>query len=388
MVQILLLVVGTLLIIVVLWDAFEAIVLPRRVTRRLRISRLFYGASWRFFSSVIRFGRPGKKRERYLSYYGPLSLILLLVIWAFGLVFGFAFLHWARFTAIHTPATDMLDVASQTFATYLYMSGVTFFTLGYGDVFPLDFVGRALVVIEAATGFGLLAIVIGYLPVIYQSFSRREASITMLDARAGTPSTATELLRRHAEHKSLDEIDNLLHEWEAWSADLLESHLSYPLLSYYRSQHDNQSWLGALTTILDTCALLISGACGVRIWQARLTFAMARHAVVDIAQIFNTQPCWPEQERLTTNDLARMRGTLGKVGIELCETKDTEDELLELRAMYEPYVNALSAHLLMPLPPFIVEKARVDNWRTSAWGSISAGRRERGRVAQDEEHIW
>src|SRR5439155_22732943 len=158
------------------------------------------------------------------------------------------------------------------------------------DVVPVSWPARAVTALEAAVGFGFLAIVIGYLPVIYQSFSRREVVISMLDARAGSPPTAAELLRRHAADHTLDALDALLRDWEHWSAELLESHLSYPVLAYFRSQHDNQSWLGALTTVLDTCALVMVGIDGVSVWQARLTFAIARHAVVDIAQIFRTAP--------------------------------------------------------------------------------------------------
>src|SRR5918912_1431846 len=202
-----LLIAGALAIVVVLGDAFEAIILPRRVTRRLRLTRLFYLLTWALTSTLIRRVPPGKKRERYLSYYGPLSLIFLILVWAAGLIFGFAVIHWALTTPLHTPAGDMPQVAAETFGTYLYMSGVIFFTLGFGDVFPLFGVGRALSVVEAGTGFGFLAVVIGYLPVLYQSFSRRELYITLLDARAGSPPTAAEFLRRHADHDALRELN-------------------------------------------------------------------------------------------------------------------------------------------------------------------------------------
>lgn len=385
----LLLLLGLALIAAVLWDTFEVVILPRRVTRRLRLTRAYYLATWGLFSAWMRRVPAGKARERKLSYYGPLSLIFLMLVWAAGLVFGFAALHYALSTPLHTPAGDMPQVAAENFGTYAYMSGVVFFTLGFGDVFPLGAAGRALAVVEAGLGFGFLAVVIGYLPVLYQSFSRRELQTTMLDARAGSPPSAAEFLRRHAGQDALGEVNASLREWEQWAADLLESHLSYPLLSYYRSQHDNQSWLAALTTALDTCALIVVGAGGLRPWQAELTFAMARHALVDISQIFNQPPRPPEPDRLPPAELARLRRTLAAAGLPLRDDPAADAKLAELREMYEPYVNSLSCYLLMPLPPWIVETERVDNWRTSAWGKISAGIRPPAPAEKsDEEHLW
>src|SRR4029077_10579685 len=153
-----------------------------------------------------------------------------------GLIAGFALLHWSLGTSLSVP-----NGADNTFGTYLYFSGTTFFTLGYGDAVPTSGWGRALSVSEAGIGFGFLAIVISYLPVLYQAFSRREITISLLDARAGSPPTAGELLRRLAEAHSLARIGPLLAEWERWSAELLESHMSFPVLGYYRSQHENQS---------------------------------------------------------------------------------------------------------------------------------------------------
>ena len=228
MLQVFAAVLSIVVIAVVLWDAFEVIVLPRRVTRRVRLTSALYRMTWAPVAGVARRFPPSKKRDRYLSFYGPLSLILLLLVWAVALVLAFALLQWAAGARLQTPEghTD--------FGAFLYLSGVTFFTLGYGDVFPLDPLGRVLAAVEAGTGFGFLAIVIGYLPVLYQSFSRREVSISMLDARAGTPPTAVELLRRHAKHESMDKLTELLQDWERWAADLLESHLSYPVLCYSR----------------------------------------------------------------------------------------------------------------------------------------------------------
>jgi hypothetical protein len=354
-------IVGAVVILVILWDTFETIVLPRRVSRRLRLTRIFYVGTWAPMSALARRVPPGKKRDRYLAFYGPLSLILLLFVWAVGLLFAFGLVQWGVGSVLHTPEGD------QGFWPHVYMSGVILFTLGFGDVVPLDATGRVLAVVEAGTGFGFLAAVIGYLPVLYQSFSRREVSISMLDARAGTPPTAAELLRRHAEAGSLNTIGKVLEDWERWAADLMESHLSYPVLCYYRSQHDNQSWLASLVCVLDTCALVMVGVDGAHEWQARLTFAIARHALVDISQIFNTRPVTFDRERMPDEDLKALRAALKRWGLGLREGADADRRLRALRRMYEPYANGLSCHLLLPLPPWLPDSARVDNWQTSAF---------------------
>jgi hypothetical protein len=352
---------GTAIIFIILGDAFETIILPRRVTRRLRLARLFYRYTWMPFRALVGPMQNRKRRESLFGYYGPLSLLVLLAIWALGMVFAFALLHWA------TPAQFKGDIGNTLFSTALYFSGTTFFTLGLGDVHPLNGIGRILTVAEAGTGFGFLALVIGYLPVIYQGFSQRETNISLLDARAGSPPSAAELLSRYAHNKALGEIDVLLHEWEHWAAELLESHISYPVLAYFRSQHDNQSWLGSLTTILDATALLMVGVHGAPARQAALTFAMARHAVVDLAQVLKQPPIMNGDDRLPPDDLITVRAMLKADGAPLREGPAAEERLRELRNMYEPYVLGMADHLQVFVPHWIPRERRPDNWQTSAW---------------------
>src|SRR6266571_5376589 len=352
---------GAAVLVVVLWDAFETIVLPRRVSRRLRLTRLFYGATWRPWAASARLVRNGNRRELYLSFYGPLSLVLLLALWAAGLVAGFGLLQYANGSAVQ------LGTETGGLSTDLYLSGTTFFTLGLGDVVPRGSVARLLTVVESGLGFGFLAIVIGYFPVIYQAFSRREANISLLDARAGSPSSATELLRRHYRDQHVEELLRYLLEWEKWSAELLESHLSYPVLTYYRSQHERQSWLAALTTVLDACALLIVGFEDISTPTVRFSFAIARHAAVDLAQVYGTPPMNPKLGRLSHDDFARMRDSLAEVGLTLQHQEDAEQRLYDIRRAYEPFVNAIANHLLLSLPPWIQTTKTVDDWQTSAW---------------------
>jgi hypothetical protein len=353
---------GIFCIVGCLRDGFETIILPRKVSRMFSLSNLFYSSAWALWSLPTRKMHGGNRREFYLSYFGPLSLILLLVLWAILLVVGYGLLGWGCGFALISPEKP------PTFETYIYLSGVTFITLGFGDVAPLSGLGRLLAVIEAGTGFGFLALVIGYVPVIYQAFSRRETDISLLDARAGSPSSASELLRRHTrEAQQINALAEYLHEWEIWSAQVLESHLSYPVLMYYRSLHERQSWLAALTTILDTCSILMVGIEDVSIPTARTTFAMARHAAVDLAQVFGTPPLEAPPSRLPSADFARLRAALAEVGLLLRDGEDAERRLAELRKIYEPFVQALANHLLVNLPPWVPATRTVDDWQTSAW---------------------
>jgi hypothetical protein len=356
------------LILLILWEGFEAMVLPRRVTRSYRFTRLFYRATWKLWRAVALRLAPGRRRQAFLSLFGPLSLLALFVTWVVGLIVGFGLLHAALGTRIN-PADAEPDLA-----TYIYLSGATFFTLGYSDLTPVGPSGRVLSVVEAGTGFGFMAAIIGYLPVLFQAFSRREVTISLLDARAGSPPSAAQILfrLRHAGDPGAA-ADPFLAEWERWAAEVLESHLSFPVLSYYRSQHDNQSWLAALTAVLDTCALLIAGAEKACSYQAQLTFAMARHVVVDLALVFRTPPRAPEPDRLPEEEAARLWGLLREAGVPVRDGAGAGRRLAGLREMYEPFVNALADFFLLALPPVVPDKPPVDNWQTSAWTRRTPG---------------
>ncbi len=355
---------GAVLVLVVLWDGFETLVLPRRVTRKVRLARFFFRYTWLLWSRAACAISSGRFQETLLGYYGPLSLLMLLGIWAVGIITGFGLIQWAVAPAGETSG----------FWTNFYFSGTTFFTLGLGDVAPHTATARALTVTEAGLGFGSLALVIGYLPALNQSFSRREVNISLLDSRAGSPSTAAEMLRRHADQYGIEALRQLFMDWEIWSAELMESHLSYPILAFFRSQHDNQSWLAALTTILDASALVIVGLEGACQRQAQLAFAITCHAVLDLAHVSGTPPREPDKDRLPPAGMAELRSFLAASGLKLREGEDADRRLSELRKAYEPYVQSLSRYLRISVPPWVPEEGWADNWQTSAWGVASVAK--------------
>jgi hypothetical protein len=372
---------GVVLIFIILMDAFETVVLPRRIKRVFRISSLFYKKTWRFWARVGGHIKTLNRREGFLAYYGPLSLIPLMGFWALGLIFGFACVQYGLGEHL-TLANEQI-----TFGKVLYLSGETFFTLGYGDVTPNNTAARALAVMEAGMGFAFLGVVIGYLPVIYNSFAAREIEISLLDARAGSPPSAAEFLGRLGCCPEQTVLDDIFRDWERWCADLLSSHISYPVLVFFRSQHGNQSWLSALTVMLDVTSLVMTGVDGIHADQAKLTFAMARHAAVDLAQVVNAEYSPHDGDRLTTADLTRLRSELAGRGVTLYDGADAAERLAELRLRYEPYLQALGRRLLMTLPPWIDTDRKKDNWQGGPWDrAIQARALEHpghGRAADD-----
>ncbi len=347
---------------VVVWEMFETIILPRRVERRIRLTRFFFLGTWlpwRAFAGRI---QRRKLREELLGFYGPASVLFLFAAWMLGMVLAYSLLFWGFASPLH-----LLEGLQPGFWSDVYFSGGTFFTLGSGEVLPHAAVARVISVIEAGSGLGFLTVVVAYLPTLYGAFSTREVNISLLDSRAGSPATAGELLRRHSLYGDLSHLDKLLADWEDWSAQLMESHISYPVLCYFRSQHANQSWLAALCCILDSCALIMSGVEGVSPWQARLTFAICRHALVDISQIFHRAPAPVSTDRLGPAEFAQLCEELELANIRIGKTPDASSRMKLLRDMYEPYAFALSELLMMPLPPWTKPAGAKDNWTTSAW---------------------
>jgi hypothetical protein len=376
-------VLGALMLVIVLFDIFETIILPRTVTRRLRLTVLFYRTFNAVWGAILK-AIPSGRRDWLLNAYGPFSLIVLIGVWAGLLIVSFALIQWGLGSPFRGAGRE------PGIGTYLYFSGVTLFTLGFGDVTPSQNLGRVIGVAEAGVGFGFLAIVISYLPVLYQSFSRREVGITLLDARAGSPPTASELLSRHARTQNMDSMVPLLHEWERWAAELLESNLSYPILAFYRSQHGHVSWLSCITAIMDTCALIRLGLQSDETWQrplrwqAQMTFAICRHAIVDLALILNQPPSSEIPERLMPDDWERLCLWLEAAGIPLRRTDEAaQRQLAGIRRQYEPYVYALANRLLLEIPPLSHPAQQIlDNWQISAWDSVSHFQSEQPRLAE------
>ncbi len=357
----------------VMLDAFQTVILPRRPSGRLRITRMFFLLTWRPWAALAARFANRRTRDQLHSIFGPLALLLLLVVWATLLVAGFGFLFFALGSRFH-DALEPRFALMPHLLTDFYVSGTSLFTLGPGDVTPLSQAARALIVFESGVGLAFVALVIGYVPVIYQAFSHREVAVAMLDGRAGSPPSAGELLRRHAYPGGDQAIGEVLLAWELWSAEVLESHISYPILCYYRSQHDNQNWLAALVCVLDTCALLITVLEGEPVRQAQLTFAMGRHVLIDIGHIFKIDhklaPTRAE-DRLPDEIFRELCASLDGMHLKLCTGIDARRRLNDIRNLYEPSATLLASYLHLSLPKFLPDPSKRDAWKTIAALSIA-----------------
>jgi hypothetical protein len=334
-------IVGLILVIFILRDVFNALMVPGRVKRPFRFVPVYFRATWGLWTAVGRRLSNEEKRERLLSVYGPFAMLCLLALWAGGLLIAFGLLQFGV-----GPG-----VGGDVFG-YLYASGARIFTLGAETPLNGSAVYKALVIIEAGTGLGFITMVITYLPVLYQLFARREAHVILLDERAGAPVCATSLIRNHARLNAMDRLDALLATWEQWSAELLESHVSYPMLSYYRSQHSDHSWLAAMAVVMDTCALCMAGAGGFDEFQAERTFAMCAGALRSISDVLAIPPPKHYYDRLPQTAFSTLAERLWQSGLATDEG-DVWGRLSKLRNSYEPLLAAIAEYFVVELPAWV-----------------------------------
>jgi hypothetical protein len=351
-------IIGGALVLLMLAEFFSTFLLPRRVKRDPRIARGLFRTFWRPWRWLAgRYFSPSAG-DTLLGLAGPLGLLTILALLSAGVIVGFSCLHWAFSSHVATARPS-------NFGRDFYFSGGTFFSTSTPPG-PPHVAGKVLQVIEAALGFGFLAIAIGYLPALFQAFSRRETSVSRLDPRAGSPPTAGVLLERSSQRGGWRELNDYLAEWESWTAELMETHLSYPILGYFRSQHLSQNWLAALTTVVDSCAYAVAYGPYEESEPAELTFRVGRHALADLAFVFDprgTRRARPDRERLSEESLRRLRATLENSGLHSEESAEAAQRLAELRSSYEPYALVLSNQLRLALPDWLPPGDVSEYWR-------------------------
>lgn len=356
---------GISLILVILWDAFSTIVLPRTVAF-FRPSSQFFRGAWNLWANIGTMVRDPYRRQTFYAVFGPFSVLLLMLFWGVGLIIAFALLHWGLRSVILTNHPGHYG----SLGTLLYFSGTTFLTLGMGDVTALNPLGRVFIVLEAMTGFVSLAVVVGYFPLLDQAFSQREARLTLFGLRCGSPQSGVRILERFGKAEDRGKLEKILSDTESWIAELLQNQLSHPVLAYYRSQHLGQSWLISLTAFLDLCALLQIPADHPLASQVKTSFRMALYAMVEMSRALKMAPLRPRVDRLSGEDFEKIRASLEKVGLFFPPSPEAETKLRELRHLYEPFALSMGKELKIALPVWVLPEEipeTLEDFGKKAW---------------------
>lgn len=270
-------IVGLLVVVLVLWDVFQSIVVPRPTPSRLRIARYVVVPAWRAWRALAVRTRTGLARDALLGSFAPGAAIVLLLVWLAGLLLGYGLILYAL--------RDELQPSPPDLGAAIYFAGSSVLTLGYGDFVATGGWSRLAVLTAAASGLGLVALVITFLFSLFGSYQRREILVVALSARAKAPPSAVTLLETYARLDLVGELPKVFGEWERWMAEVLDTHVAYPLLGYFRSSHDETSWISALGAVLDAASLVLTTIEGVPRGQAEITKRVGAHLVEDISNI-------------------------------------------------------------------------------------------------------
>jgi len=272
---------GIVIVGYVLNDVFQSVVVPRPTPARFRLTRWVVRPGWRAWRAIALRTPSTGERERMLGTFAPLVVVVLLILWLSILALGYGFIFFGLRGQLHPLVND--------FATAVYFAGTSVLTIGFGDFVATSGLARVLALIAGGTGLGTIALAISFLFSLYASFQRREILIVTLDARAGAPPSGVTLLETMAKLGVVDDLPRFFGDWEKWAAEVLDSHLAYPVLAYFRSSHDNESWVSALGAVLDATTLLVTTCSDGPHGPAKLMFAMGAHLVEDLSRFFRIE---------------------------------------------------------------------------------------------------
>lgn len=342
---------GILILAVAFYDVFQSVVLPRPSIGKLRIAPWILRplwASWRWWGTrETRLDR----RENRLGTFGPIALLALLAFWSLSSILGYAL--------IIDAIPGEIQPRPQDFWTSLYFSASTLLPLSYGEILPVGVLARLVIVAESATGVGLIALVISLLFSLYGSFQRREELVVTLDALAGAPPAGLQILETVANQRMHDELLATFDDWRRWSAAVLESHLAYPILVYFRSSHDNEAWLNSFGAVMDAATLTMSTVVSEDATQghAHLLFKVGNHLVEDLAWYFRFKNAGvPIVERQEFDDA---RARLIAAGYMCREADAAWNDFASLRSKYASIINQLAGRLAILPAKWIGDRSYV-----------------------------
>jgi len=276
-------------------------------------------------------------------------VILLLLIWISGLIIGFGLMLYA-FRGSTTPPIENLGSA-------IYAAGTSLLTISFSNIVANSGGARLVSIAAGMAGLGTIALAISFLFSIYATFQRREILIVTLDARAGAPPSGVTLLATMAKLGVIDDLPRFFGDWEKWAAEVLDSHLAYPVLAYFRSSHDNESWVSALGAVLDATTLLLTTCDGGPHGPAKLMYAMGTHLVEDLGRFFNIES--DHDVGVERYEFDQAREQLAAAGWTLRPADESWVAFSRLRIQYAVALNNMAKRWAAPPTQWIGDRSYV-----------------------------
>ncbi len=337
----------------VLYDVFQSIVVPRPTPARFRVGRLFAILIWPRWRALGLRLKP-ERRDRWLGAYAPLYVVSLLLAWVAGLILGYGLVLYALAPHIRPEPHSLW--------TAMYFAGTSLLTIGFGDIVATGGPARLVVVLAGATGLGVVALAISFIFSLYSTFQRREAQVLTLDARAGAPPSGVNLLET-GKHLGLEhQLERIFIEWERWAAEVLDSHLAYPILTYFRSSHDNQSWVSALGAVLDAATLVMTTLDEGPKGEAKMLYSIGQHLVEDLGRYFR-RPVNREPDAagrgvaIERYEFDQARDRLAAAGYQLLPAEQSWAMFSRVRSTYADSLNAMATFWAAPPAQWIGDRS-------------------------------
>ncbi len=344
---------GIIVIVLTLSDVFQSVVMPRATARRYRISFWVWRCAWYFWPKLAwrLHANDGDLREDFLAVFAPFMLLALIGLWVVLLVVGFALVLWGRRSGI-APG-------HASFGTMLYFAGSSLLTIGFGDVVGRAALPRFVSVLAGLAGLSLLSILTAFLFAIFGAFQQRETFVVTTAARAATPPSGVNLLAIAGYSRTQNDLPSLMIGSQRWAAALMESHLAYPVLAFFRSSHDDQSWVGTLGTLLDAATLIMTTTDGVHAGQAGIFYSVGRHAARDLARYFRV-PAAEESVGIERSEFEHACDRLVSAGYKLHDRDDAWHRFSALRSGYAQRLNALARFFEIPPLQWVGDRSTIN----------------------------
>jgi hypothetical protein len=337
---------GFVVVVLAVSDVFQSVIVPRPISV-MRPSAYVSRYGWQTVGALVARVRDPVRGENFLGLFAPALLVTFLVLWVTMLVLGFGAIFYALRADLHPAPANYWGA--------VYYAGTTLLTVGFGDITAATGVARALSLVSAALGLGTFAVVISFLFSLFAAFQRRESFVLTMRERTGAPPSGVHLLVRHAELRMLDALPQTFREGETFISEVMETHLAYPILIYFRSTHDLQSWIGTIGALLDASSLLLTTVDLEGVGPAKMLNQLGRHLVGDFRDYFAFEAAvHPGIER---GEFAAAYAQLGAAGLPLRDLEPAWRQFSALRASYAYPLNELARYFRIPPAQWIGDRS-------------------------------